>query len=483
MIITRQYIYTKRDSSDVTYAYFDKSRGYGDTVYAYIYNTVTNSEMSKCTYKNAEWPGVQMTADPSSDYLRVEIPPELKDGNIIFNNGSGTQYPENGSSTVLNLDNKSMLLLGDATALTEYQTLEISDENIVPEEDTDLSTYRYTYFFNSFAWTGVHSAILSNESRPGDEFLLEYSDDLHCYYCKYPVKREYTTIQFKFGSNSITSNEIKPGMVFVPTSASAGTWVLPSSIAERTIYLNHETGAKNSFYVYLYKGDRKNAAEPGALMTKTKHADGTEDFYNLCYTYYYPVLSDSDTDYTKIRFKPNRNDKDYKTSDIDLTSNNTAIVKYKLGNRSGDSYALSSETISLTSNNSKPVYITYTGNKVADSKGTATYSLDTQQTINTNVDVTNGNLPKALADASTALSMTSVFDDFTFYGSQFQYVSKIASLTDDRLPGYVKNGENIPYAGFVNPETLSKHSDVFSGVYNNSNNYISTLNSASKQLG
>ena len=473
-IITRQYIYTKRDSSDVTYAYFDKSRGYGDTVYAYIYNTVTdtNNEMSKCTYKNSEWPGVQMTADPSSDYLRVEIPPELKDGNIIFNNGSGTQYPENGSSIVLNLNNKSMLLSGNATALTEYQGLNISDENIVPEEDTDFSTYRYTYFFNSLAWSGIHSAVLSNGSR-NDEFLLEYSDDLHCYYCKYPVEREYTTIQFKFGSNSITASQIKPGMVFVPTTASTGTWILPSSIAERTIYFTHFSGWTDGVYAYLYNGDKKNATEPGVLMTKTIKTDGTSDDYDLSYTYYYPVLSVSDTDYTTVRFTKSENtDNKPRSVDYTIPTDKTKIYKYnRENNKTNGNYNLTCNVISNTTN--KPVIITYTGNKVADSKGSASYSLDTQQTINTNVDVTNGNLPKALADASTSLSMTSVFDDFTFYGSQFQYVSKIASLTDDRI-----GDGTLPYCAYVNPETLSKQSDAFSAVYQNSDNYISTLNSA-----
>ena len=156
--------------------------------------------------------------------------------------------------------------------------------------------------------------------------------------------------------------------------------------------------------------------------------------------------------------------------DITIPADKDKIYVYSRGTGSGTTYSGASTVLDT---NPVSVDIIYTGNKVANSKGSATYSLDTQQTINTSVDITNGNIPKALSDASTALSMTSVFDDFTFYGSQFQYVSKIASLTDDRI-----GDGTLPYCAYVNPETLSKQSDAFSGVFGNSDNYISTLNSA-----
>ena len=197
-----------------------------------------------------------------------------------------------------------------------------------------------------------------------------------------------------------------------------------------------------------------------------------EDIYDYSYTYYYPVTNNNDKDYATVQFVK---DSSNSTGDIIIPSDKDKIYVYSRGSGSGTTFSGACTELKYNSSDTKSVNvnITYTGNKVANSKGTATYTLDSQQTINTSVTVTNGNLSKALADASTSLNMTSVFDDFTFYGSQFQYVSKIASLKDNRI-----GDGTLPYCAYVNPETLSKQSDAFSGVYGNSNNYISTLNSA-----
>lgn len=355
---------------------------------------------------------------------------------------------------------------------TIYNTENESEqEEPIPGEDTNFDDYRYTYFFNSLGWTGSMNATLTDDSGSSARTLpLTFSNDLHCYYCKYPATG-YTKISFNVGSNSTAQQRISPGMVFVPTTASTGTWILPSSIAERTIYFSStDTGWTTGININLKNGSRENSGS----MTKTLHSyteNGTNiygaDIYDYCYTYYYPMTNANDKDYATVQFVK---DTSISTGDITIPSDKDKIYVYSRGTGSGTTYSGASTVLDTKS---VSVNIAYTGNEVANSKGSATYSLDTQQTINTSVDITNGNIPKALSDASTALSMTSVFDDFTFYGSQFQYVSKIASLTDDRI-----GDGTLPYCAYVNPETLSKQSDAFSGVFGNSDNYISTLNSA-----
>ena len=66
---------------------FKKPEGWGDKVYAYVYN----SEGAE----NAKWPGVEMTADGDGTYSYT-LPDDIEDGMIIFNEGEGDdkrQYP------------------------------------------------------------------------------------------------------------------------------------------------------------------------------------------------------------------------------------------------------------------------------------------------------------------------------------------------------------------------------------------------------
>lgn len=458
-VITKEYIYTKKNlSKDPVYVYFDNSTANKLNLKAYIYND---------SGAYSAWSGESMTYDPDSRYYRLQMPTDYINGYVIFN-GTSYQYPAS-EYPGLKLHGVSMLYNPSDNSWTEYYVTE--DENDIPDSDSDLSTYRYTYFFNSLAWTGTATAELSDDSGNTRTISLKNSDDLHCYYVKYPVEDGYTKITFNVGSNSTAQQIISPGMVFVPTAASTGTWILPSSIAERTIYFSStDTSWTSGITVNLKNGSRKNSGS----MTKTLHSyteNGTKkygaDIYDYCYTYYYPMTNTNDKDYATVQFVK---DSSTSTGDITIPADKDKIYVYSRGTGSGTTYSGASTVLDT---NPVSVDIIYTGNKVANSKGSATYSLDTQQTINTSVDITNGNIPKALSDASTSLSMTSVFDDFTFYGSQFQYVSKIASLTDDRI-----GDGTLPYCAYVNPETLSKQSDAFSGVFGNSDNYISTLNSA-----
>ncbi len=62
---------------------FTKPDSWGDKVYAYVYNSEK--------VENAEWPGVEMTADGDGTYSYT-VPDDIKDGLIIFNDGD-KQYP------------------------------------------------------------------------------------------------------------------------------------------------------------------------------------------------------------------------------------------------------------------------------------------------------------------------------------------------------------------------------------------------------
>ena len=65
-----------------TAVYFKKPSGWGDSINAYVY-TVSGSSVAK----NAEWHGVAMTKESDGVYS-YEVPENLRDGLIIFNDGT-----------------------------------------------------------------------------------------------------------------------------------------------------------------------------------------------------------------------------------------------------------------------------------------------------------------------------------------------------------------------------------------------------------
>ena len=72
-----------------TAVYFSKPANWGENINAYVYNSTGN---------NAKWPGAAMTKQADGTYS-YEVPSNLQDGVIIFNEGSN-QYPESGKPGV-----------------------------------------------------------------------------------------------------------------------------------------------------------------------------------------------------------------------------------------------------------------------------------------------------------------------------------------------------------------------------------------------
>ena len=77
---------------------FDNAEYNWNKVYAYVYDASKNN--------NAAWPGIEMT-EVEGDYFTYEIPSTFTDTvYVIFNNGSGVQYPTGEGLTMLATDKK-----------------------------------------------------------------------------------------------------------------------------------------------------------------------------------------------------------------------------------------------------------------------------------------------------------------------------------------------------------------------------------------
>ena len=75
------YTYTKVDPSLTQKVYFDNSSYNWSSVYAYIYDETSSTEVSA-------WPGVKMTLDSSTGYYVTEVPAGFENGLVIFTESS-----------------------------------------------------------------------------------------------------------------------------------------------------------------------------------------------------------------------------------------------------------------------------------------------------------------------------------------------------------------------------------------------------------
>ena len=484
----RYYTYTKRSSKDLTYIYFDKSAySSWSSVYVYIYNPDSNNY----SYSNAAWPGIKMTdTESSTGYYKMLVPYALKNGQVVFsdNGSSSRRYPADQAGGKA-LNGKSMLF-GASYSWTEYSGTdipEIIDNENIPDEDIDLDTYRYVYFFNSLGWNnedGINhiTATLTNDSGTKRTGNMTWSEDLHCYYYKYGVNHNYNKITFGGKDNndadvSASSLEIKPGQVFVPTSSSAGEWISLENISEHTIYFYHYTSKFLEFAnVYLWRKLSngtviQNGSFPGEAMTKLTLGSITENgalkTYNYKYTYYYPKLSGDNafTDYEYVIFQGTEK---AQTEDKSITKS-ASVHKFDISGNGGKYY---SEEKTLSTNKMIDVEINYTNHRVANMTDTNVFEPELQTTSIT-ATVTDGDIFTVVQDACKAVGMTNVYDNLTFYSaSQFEYVKSIAADIDKRI------STTEPCAAYINPANLAKPSTTFSGVYDNSEKFIDNLNSA-----
>ena len=99
------YTYTKVDPSKTQKAYFDNSSYKWSAVYAYIYNSDTDSYTS--------WPGTKMQLDSATGYYVIEIPAGYENGKIIFTeneNATNNRYPAD-MEPGLDMNGQTMILV------------------------------------------------------------------------------------------------------------------------------------------------------------------------------------------------------------------------------------------------------------------------------------------------------------------------------------------------------------------------------------
>ena len=472
--ITRKYLYTKKSPNAPTYIYFENTSNWS-SVYAYVYNDDG--------LENGSWPGQAMTYDSTLKMYKYKLPNNLTNGYVIFNNNSGTQYPGLGI-TGLELNDQTMKFQYSNLSWEEYTAP--ADDNAIPDEDTDLKTYNYVYFFNSQGWSGTAKAVLKN-GNTSKEYPLTESPDLHCYYCKYPVSVGYTTVNFSMGSDSTGAQTLTPGLVFVPTTFNDGEWITANNIIEHTIYFEHSLSWTNGVNIYLEKNvdgvTFKNADKPGESMIKMYDDAGKENNYNYSYTYYYPKLSEDNIDYGTVTFyKASDNNDNTYTESKNIISGKVNKFCSK-GKNNTSTYKFSEPT--GFQNKDISVNIIYSNYRVANANNYDTKYFEETKTTTATATITNGDFKTAIANACNNLNMSNAYDELVFCGSQFEYVKELASLDDNRIAGITpyeettNNTKNtLPYSASINPSSLAYQNSSFSGVFADSSKFIENLDNA-----
>ena len=457
--VTKKFTFIKRNPYDITYAYLKKSNysAWTETIYAYVYD-----DSSSTTVENAAWPGEEMTYESDTGYYKYEIPYNLKNGKIVFYSSKTNRYPADGAAG-LSLENKSKVL-GANQSWTDYNSTQYTiDESEIPDSDSNLDTYKYFYYFDSLG-EGSVSVVLDNNNgttRTGD---MVWSDDLKCYYYKYGLSYNYNKVSF-YGENiSIETQTINPGKVYIPTSNSSGNWQNLDCLTEHKLYFQSSSdwdGVK----VHLFKNDTsyQNTNTIGDSMESLGKVLNKDNVY--CYTYYVPSIYS----YDKVKFFNSKDTTGFTApTDYSYYDDNPTIYKF-----SSQNTVCTTETLNFKKD--VEIEISYINHKISDMNSDDSFEQEDEKTTSTKASVSSSNISSAMETACKGMKMTNVYDNFTFYGSQFEYVKSIAADIDKRI------STTEPRAAYINPENFAKPSTAFSGVYDNSNNFITDLNSTTDE--
>lgn len=232
------YEYTKKDPDTLLKIYFDNSSYNWDNVYAYIY---TNNILPE----NSPWPGVKMSWDSATGYYFLEAEDYKGVGQIIFNNGLGTQYPAQNNGAYL-LQDKSMIF-GAGQSWKEYVP-DATSSKVYAESDTGL--------------TFTDKAVITLRTQNIDQGTATYQ-----------INGE-TAIPFNDGDKITIGEGVDAGeIVTLKLSGKNGTNTIENTITYKKsikIYFDKSGYSWNNVYAYVYdkeNGNNKMAEWPGTLMT------------------------------------------------------------------------------------------------------------------------------------------------------------------------------------------------------------------------
>ena len=177
-IVTAAYTYTKTEEpvNQTVTVYFDNSAYNWNTVKAYIYN----DKGEYTTWANS----LPMTNLADSNIYKIDIPNDYTDdGQIIFNNGSSSQYPAqgisgleiNGSSMIFDVD-KEWSAIGDISAYSKYgsgfdDTLKLT---LLAEDGITDTKYEFNNVSVSYT-SGDTVTIPVSDLSVGDKLTMKLS--------------------------------------------------------------------------------------------------------------------------------------------------------------------------------------------------------------------------------------------------------------------------------------------------------------------
>lgn len=469
--VSQKYKYTKTNTQGIT-VYFDNTDYTGWGQYnAYIYAGED---------ENAAWPGVAMSLDSSTGYYKVDVPANLKYGKITFvdKNNTSNRFPAKGQEG-LQLSGKTQLFSDGA--LTDY------DDN--PDNNSSITKDNYIYFLNTIAPANSCSATLL-DSTGSTDVSMSYSEDMHCYYLKYDSTNGYTKVQFTDNVNVQTGFvDLQPGMVFVTTSYNNGEWISPIDLEEHTIYFeNNSNTSWSNVYAYMWNGTESRLATwPGIQMTKMEDVGGFDsDIYSL--TYYYPKVSNGNSDYTFVIFNGGSSSAG-QTADlkIPVSSDNKTYVYKPTDTLDSDNHRICTrsemkDSVSVSAGKNIAVTFKYYDERIAPrSSGETHYENVYQVTVNQNnfKDQNNNviDIKGVIANAKTDFNEKNLYDTYYVETSQLDYVTSIAARTNSsRISG------GLNYGSKINPKFFAHQTGALSSIYSSSLGNLQTAQSNEKWI-
>lgn len=173
--------------------YFDNSPYKWNAVSAYVYDESSGNAVS-----NGNWPGQAMTYDSTLGLYYYEVPSNLINGLVIFNNNdSGSQYPGQ-NQPGLSIEGKSKILNGENWS--DYQG-ETEPTSTAPTTDK-LSAGEKVYFQSSKELKSVELTI--NGGTEAVKMTSVGNVNAKFYY-SYTLPEDATTFNFKTTDKSDTS--------------------------------------------------------------------------------------------------------------------------------------------------------------------------------------------------------------------------------------------------------------------------------------
>lgn len=293
--VTETYVYTKTEANNSgVFIYFDNSSTKWSNVFCYVYDEITDPEN---VVKNANWPGEAMTLF-ANGYYGYEIPQELVNSQVIFNNNAGSQQPGQNKPGYF-IENKSMIFKDGKWS--EYIDLNgkvrIGDSDL----DDDITIKDVTLiqkYLANLETLSAEAQIAADSNEDGDIDITDATAIQR--YCAGIATGTNIGEYKNIGTDPQPTNP-QPSTEPEPTSTEPEPTV---PIGDNVFYIVDTTGwlFESGCKIWVYNNDTKDAMEstkesPTDDSSRYSYVDLPEDWTNL--SFYRTDYSVAELDLTK----------------------------------------------------------------------------------------------------------------------------------------------------------------------------------------